>query len=200
MVRFPVKTRLLNGRRIVALVYFVEQLNALSDHAPQFGCTLSNLDLMSEVKRGLRSGFVFQCNMCGFRETVWSEPRETPVMDINSAAVAGVVSAGGGFTNLTKVMGAMNIRCMGYKTYEKHQAIVSRGWEESALQEMKLAAEEEGTLARQRGDMYKDCVPLLTVVAGGSWSKRSYRSNYNSLSGVVSADYLFSGGPRLKEV
>lgn len=39
----------------------------------------------------------------------------------NLAAVAGVVSAGGGFINLTKLMVALNIRCMGNKTYEKHQ-------------------------------------------------------------------------------
>lgn len=39
----------------------------------------------------------------------------------NLAALAGVVSAGGGFINLTKLMGALNIRCMGNKTYEKHQ-------------------------------------------------------------------------------
>lgn len=33
----------------------------------------------------------------------------------NLAALAGVVSAGGGFIDLTKLMGALNIRCMGIK-------------------------------------------------------------------------------------
>jgi len=51
---------------------------------------------------------------------------------------------------------------------------------------MSLAAEEEAKLAVATGNVRKDGVPMITVIADGAWSKRSYRSNYNALSGVVS--------------
>lgn len=50
----------------------------------------------------------------------------------------------------------------------------------------KEAAKEEARLAIEHGDVNKNGVPMITVVADGAWSKRSYRSNYNALSGVVS--------------
>lgn len=179
------------GRRIININYFLKNLKEAGSHAPQFGCTLANMDMTFEIKRGLRSGFVFQCNMCGVKRTVWSEDSEdSSVMDINSAAVAGVISSGGGYSCLETIMGAMNIRCMNYKTFDKHQDIVASGWEKTALVEMKLAADEEISLAKQRGDVDQDGVPLLTVVADGSWAKRSYRCNYNSLSGVVSNNLI----------
>lgn len=187
-----VKSEQISGRRIIDIHYFVKELKEISDHAPQFGCTFANMDLKCEVKRGLRSGFLFQCNMCGMKKTAWSEDiNDGTVMDINSAAVAGVISSGGGYTCLQTFMGAMNIRCMNYNTFNKHQNIVANGWELSALQEMKKAADEEICLAKQRGDVDHDGVPLLTVVADGSWAKRSYRTNYNSLSGVVSSHHLY---------
>lgn len=50
---------------------------------------------------------------------------------------------------------------------------------------MKNAAKEEADLAIQRGDVDENYIPLLTVVADGCWSKRSYRTQYNGLSGVA---------------
>lgn len=180
----------LEGRRIVDISFFFDQLKSLSNHAPQFSCTLNNLSVKSEIVRGLCSGFMFVCNMCGYSKVVWTDPKCDTAMDINAAAVAGSISTGGGFTNLTKVLGAMNIRCMGHSTYEKYEGIISKGWEDSALEEMNLAAQEEASIARERNSVDTDGVPLLTVVADGSWSKRSYRCNFNSLSGVVSTRHF----------
>ena len=44
-------------------------------------------------------------------------------------------------------MGAMDVRCMSNRTYDKHHTIVSEGWDISALEEMKKAAEEEIALS-----------------------------------------------------
>lgn len=55
-----------------------------------------------------------------------------------------------------------------------------------ALEGMLLAGKEEGRLAVERGDVDQDGRPKIAVVADGAWSKRSYRTNYNALSGVVS--------------
>ncbi|XP_039292554.1 eIF-2-alpha kinase activator GCN1 [Nilaparvata lugens] len=106
-------------------------------------------------------------------------------MDINSAAVAGSITNGGGFLALQRLLSSMNIHAMNKKTYEKHEALISKGWEETAIEEMRKAAEEEIRLAKERGDVNNEGVPLLTVVADGSWAKRSYRRNYNSLSGMA---------------
>lgn len=44
----------------------------------------------------------------------------------------------------------------------------------------------EAELAIKAGDINFDGVPVITVVADGAWSKKSYKKNYNALSGVVS--------------
>jgi len=41
-------------------------------------------------------------------------------------------------------------------------------------------------MAIKKGDINKNRKSLITVVADGVCSKRSYKSNYNALSGVVS--------------
>jgi hypothetical protein len=51
---------------------------------------------------------------------------------------------------------------------------------------MKLAGIEEAKLAVQNGDVDDQGRALVTVVADGAWSKRSYKSNYNASSGVAS--------------
>ena len=48
---------------------------------------------------------------------------------------------------------------------------------------MKSAGEVEKELAIKRGDIHKD-IPYIPVVADGSWIKRSYGTNCDSLSGV----------------
>ncbi|EZA47269.1 hypothetical protein X777_16541 [Ooceraea biroi] len=48
---------------------------------------------------------------------------------------------------------------------------------------MKMAGEEEKQLAIERNETING-IPYITVVADGSWGKRSYGSAYDSLSGV----------------
>lgn len=51
---------------------------------------------------------------------------------------------------------------------------------------MEMAGKEEARLAVEENNVNENGIPLITVVADGTWSKRSYKSNYNALSGVVS--------------
>lgn len=53
------------------------------------------------------------------------------------------------------------------------------------MQELKFAGEEEAKLAKENGHIDKDGTPCITVIADGAWSKRSYKTNYNALSGVA---------------
>lgn len=61
-----------------------------------------------------------------------------------------------------------------------------------AEREMEIAGEEERRLAIESGSIDTDGTPMCTVVADGQWSKRSYKTNYDALSGVVSSIMNFS--------
>jgi hypothetical protein len=143
-------SEIISGRRIIVIAYFINKLKRISDHGILFDCSFKNMFRKSEIKKGLRSGFVFECEMCKKIDTAWTEPEISGYVNVNTSAVAGTISAGGGYATL---QGAMGVHCMSNRTYTKHHSTVSEGWEISALQEMKNAAEEEIALARQRGDV-----------------------------------------------
>jgi hypothetical protein len=177
------------GRRIVDVGYFISEIKNMSNHGEKFGCSIQNMIFQKEITQGLRCGFEFKCNMCRTSQIIWSENESSNKMNINEAAVAAVMSTGGGYTMLSQLLAGIDVHCMSSKTYDRIHKKVAVGWEETALEEMKAAAAEEARLARERGDVDNYGVPLLTVVTDASWAKRSYRNNYNSLSGVVSISY-----------
>lgn len=146
------------------------------------------MEITSEQKRGLISGIKMKCKMCNFSKTVWTEciQNMTSGMDSNTAAVTGIMNIGGGYTNMEEFLSILDIPSMSMNTFIKVQDILSDGWEATALKEMECAALEEKNLAIQRGDTDSEGIPLLTVIVDGSWAKRSYKTNFASLSGVVS--------------
>jgi hypothetical protein len=77
----------------------------------------------------------------------------------------------------------LNMPSMSSKTYFKIEARLQKVIGERALEEMKEAIDEKKQLAIKRGYVDENGVPLLTVVADGSWAKRF--CNYSSLSGMV---------------
>lgn len=50
---------------------------------------------------------------------------------------------------------------------------------------MEAAGVEEKEHALEMGHVYEDGTPWITVYIDGSWSKRSYGTNYNALSGMI---------------
>lgn len=58
-------------------------------------------------------------------------------------------------------------------------------WETAKEKCMAEAAKEEYDLAVRDGNVNADGVPMITVVADGCWSKRSYKKNYNASSGAA---------------
>lgn len=161
------------------------QIEELNTHGP-IDCGFSHMTFLRERRIGLISGFVFKCSMCNIEKTLWTEKQVANRMDVNTSAVCGTMTTGGGHAQLEEVLSAMDIPTMSNKTYKRKEDVVSEGLTATAEKEMKAAAEEEARLAVERGDVDKEGTPLLTVVADGSWCKRSYRTNYSSLSGVVS--------------
>ena len=75
---------------------------------------------------------------------------------------------------------------MSSKTYFELQHQLHANIKSVASKEMEEAVKEETELAIKRGDVDINGIPCLTVVVDGAWAKRSYKSNYRSLSGVVS--------------
>lgn len=124
--------------------------------------------------------------MCRYTKIFWTENPQSPTMNVNTAAVTGIMSIGGGFSNMEEFFSTLEIPSMSEKTFIKEQERLSDAWEVTALKEMESAVSEEKNLAIQRGDVDSEGIPLLTVVVDGSWAKRSYKTNYASLSGVVS--------------
>lgn len=173
------------GRRIIQIADFLEQLKNIGNHGP-LGCTFNNMELVREKRVGLKSVFVFKCNMCNIEQSVWSETEKEGEMDVNTSAVSGTITTGGGHAQLEEFLSTMNVPPMSDKTFRKFEDKLCKEMMETAEAEMKAAAEEEARLAVEHGDVDKDGTPLITVVADGSWCKRSYRTNYSSLSGVVS--------------
>lgn len=74
---------------------------------------------------------------------------------------------------------------MSCKTYKTSHMSVMGGWEKAAVENMQQAVREEAEYAVSIGSIDSEGCPLLTVIADGCWSKRSYRTNYNALSGVA---------------
>lgn len=175
----------LSGRRIVNIADFIDQIKMLDNHSP-IGCNFSNMVVVSEVRQGLRNGFVVECTMCKFKQTIWSEKINEKEMDVNKAGVCGTIVTGGGHAQLEEFLSTLDIPAMSNKTFKKTEEQLSEGWTATAAAEMEAAAAEEAQLARENNEVDKDGVPLITVVADGAWCKRSYRTNYSSLSGVVS--------------
>ncbi|EZA56800.1 hypothetical protein X777_03205, partial [Ooceraea biroi] len=129
-------------------------------------------------RRGLKTQLFFKYQMCNYEANIWSEPTESHVLDVNTAAVAGTVTVGIGYAQLEELCAAVNIPCMSEETY-----INRRDFQNTAVQSMEMTGEVEKQLAVERNEMING-IPYITVVADGSWMKRSYGSAYDSLSGV----------------
>lgn len=172
----------LEGVRFIEVMFFINKLVEISNHCPAFGCTLANMSVVREVTRGFSSTILFYCNMCN---RTYSIPTHNPEnhMDVNTRAVSGIMSIGGGFSHLEEFCAAVGVPCMSTMTYSKHHNKVCDGWEKAATEQMKQAVQEEAAIARQKGNVDEFGIPLLTVIVDGTWSKRSYKNKYDALSG-----------------
>ncbi|KAJ8885510.1 hypothetical protein PR048_011708 [Dryococelus australis] len=73
----------------------------------------------------------------------------------------------------------------GYSQRREFSAGILETIDNAALQFMLDAAEEEKAVAIRDGNVESDGVPMCTVVSDEAWCKRNYKTNYDSLSGVL---------------
>lgn len=160
-----------------------EEIKKIDDHLQPFECGFKNMKIIGEKKCGFKSIFTFQCAMCNIKKTVSTE--NDLFMPINTSAVLGMISIGGGFRQLEEFTCAMEIPTINQKTYRIEHDRICDGFEEAAINSMYEAAKIEAKLAIEAGEIDVDGMPLVTVVTDGSWCKRSYNTMYNSPSGMV---------------
>lgn len=75
---------------------------------------------------------------------------------------------------------------MDSKTYTSTQEKLVETVSSTAWESMAAAGKEERDHAISEGSIDANGVPLITVIADGAWSKRSYKNKYDALSGCVS--------------
>lgn len=182
----PFTPFMFTGRRIVDLNYFLNRLKIIEQHGQKFGCNVNNLNIVGEMQDGFNSRLQLTCDMCNALFHVWTnEPNNENNVNINTLAVEAVMSIGGGFYNLNEIVSNMEIPPIGEKIYKRHHDIVSDVWAKAATEKMLEAAKREADYAIQEGKVDESGIPCIDVVADGCWSKRSYRTNYNALSGAA---------------
>ncbi|KAK4874299.1 hypothetical protein RN001_013659 [Aquatica leii] len=76
----------ISGRRIVDIAHFFMSLKAVQHDG--FGCSLFDIDLVGERRKGFVSVFTVKCAMCNKIETISTENSETSRMNINLSAVS----------------------------------------------------------------------------------------------------------------
>lgn len=107
-------------------------------------------------------------------------------MPVNTAIVTAVVNTGQGFSQLDTMAAFLNMPSMSNHTYQKVHNNVLKHTEVVALEVVIAAGKEEAEIAKIENNVDENGVPLIIVIADGAWSKRSYKSGYNALFGVVS--------------
>uniref|UniRef100_A0A1B6FPA7 Mutator-like transposase domain-containing protein n=1 Tax=Cuerna arida TaxID=1464854 RepID=A0A1B6FPA7_9HEMI len=136
----------------------------LGNHGP-LGCSFQNMVFMRERRVGLKSCFIFNCNFCNIEQSLWSKLEKKEEMDVNTSAVSGTITTGGGHYQLEELLSTMNIPPMSNTTFSKYEEIIHKGLTETASQEMKKAAEEEAHHAEEIGEVDKDGTPLITLLS-----------------------------------
>ena len=111
-------------------------------------------------------------------------------LGINMSAVSATNGAGVGFSVLEEIISGMDMPWLSNKTFLNYQNSLSELWNQEIETEIEENVREASKNAVQRGDVDEDGMPLLTVVADGTWGKRSLSRHFNSLSGAAAViDY-----------
>lgn len=146
------------------------------------------MEYQSEKIIGLRSILTYQCKMCKIKTNIYTENPKTETFPINKAAVHGCQAIDIGHTQLSELMAFLEIPTVSETSYLKIQGVAATV-HDTAWDEMKRMDEEEKKIALECGEVDVNGISIITIVADGQWSKRSYRTKYDALSGAVSYIY-----------
>ncbi|KAG4076831.1 hypothetical protein HA402_004433 [Bradysia odoriphaga] len=172
----------LSGRRFADIGLIFDQFKNMDQHSDT--CRFADMECVNENKKGLLSIFEFKCSTCGYQQEIASN-KTMEAIDVNEAAVLGVTSIGLGSYHLNEFCSHMQIPCMSQFIYSRRDKNLQTDWWELAQKEALSALHEEIRLAILNGDVDSAGNALILIVCDGSWPKRSYTSNFTSLSGCA---------------
>ncbi|CAI6373705.1 unnamed protein product [Macrosiphum euphorbiae] len=141
----------------------------------------------SECHKGYLSVFSFRCKMCNKSSSFTSEniQNKDKYLPINKAIVNGSLAIGIGYIQLSGLSASIELPSLSTVSYLKNLSVMSNSIQETAFDEMIKAGNEERQIAINGGNVDENGTPLCTVVTDGQWSKRSYKTKYNSFSGAA---------------
>lgn len=157
-------------------------LNVLKSLEHNDGCLgpISSMQLQNEVRSGLNLRYKVSCSQCGSTSV---KPQPVNSSNTNEVAVVGAMAAGLGYVGHKKQYDAINVPTMCERSYRQKSNKVGKNVLKYSKESMAKAAAIERDLAIQSGSLSSDGTPLITVILDGCFCKRSYGSNYSSLSG-----------------
>lgn len=174
-----VASNLPSSHRIIDPHLFLKLLKSLEHRGGCLGL-VETISLGKEVRSGLNLKYYVSCSKCGAR-TDKAHPVNSS--NTNEVAVVGAMAAGLGFIGHKKQYDAINVPTMSERNYRLKSRKVGRDVIKIAKQNMAKAAALEKDLAIQAGSLSPDGTPVITVILDGCFCKRSYGTNYSSLSG-----------------
>ena len=80
----------------------------------------------------------------------------------------------------------INMPVMSNNKYQLLHNEIATYFNEISWEEIERAGKEEAKIAIENNEIDANGRPMIAVIADGAWSKRSYKTKYNALSGVVS--------------
>ncbi|KAJ8912412.1 hypothetical protein NQ315_013479 [Exocentrus adspersus] len=155
----------LEGRRIVDIGFFLEEIRRMEKHPP-FDCTFLDMYPYSERRTGLNSTIItFKCKMCGIVQTIYL-CENTASVDSNTSLVMGTISAGVGYTASEEIFTSLNIPFISERSFLKYQNKVADANETVSWKAIESAGREEAELAKNLGEIDTNGVPLITMELG----------------------------------
>lgn len=173
----------LSGRRIVDITHFFNEITNFK-HIELFECQNQRVKIKKEIRQGFDSIFMLECEMCKANKRISSDPGLD--MNLNMSVVLGTIATGGSYAQMEECFSLCNVPVMSKHSFLRIQNELADVIHDIAWEELEKAGKEEKALAIQKGHVDPDGIPYITVIADGAWSKRSYKVNYDALSGVVS--------------
>ncbi|XP_050294642.1 uncharacterized protein LOC126750040 isoform X2 [Anthonomus grandis grandis] len=157
----------IEGRRIVDIQKLFKEIQNLSRHPP-FNCTIADMNILTENRKGLKSSILLKCKMCNLEKylNLFTQDESETSMDINAAAALVPISTGIGFTAAEEFMAILDVPFMSPNTYQQHHEFVGEKIRETAWKAMEEAAQEESLLAKKLGEVIAPVSLLWLMVLG----------------------------------
>lgn len=148
-------------------------------------CESGKIVFFKEIRNGLKSSFIFQCNNCGNRLRFNSCPMHDDTEDINVSSILGITAVGLGYYHLQEFLAHLDIPLMSYVTYHKYEEYIQAEYSKLAKKLEEEALAEEIRLAKASNEVDSAGNALIAVEFDGSWEKRSYTNSFSSLGGCA---------------